>query len=63
MARVSATRSSMVMPRKNTAIAKAATWPSLIVSSVRPVDHEADLVGGERAAVALPGDDLLRQHQ
>ena len=63
MARVSATRSSMVMPRKKTAIAKAATWPSLIVSSVRPSTMKRISSGVERGAVALPRDDLLRQHQ
>ena len=31
--RVSATRSAVVMPRKNTAMAKAATWPSLRLPS------------------------------
>src|SRR5437762_6477468 len=33
---VSATLSAVVMPRKNTAMAKAATWPSLRVESVMP---------------------------
>src|SRR5476651_591711 len=33
---VSATRSPTVMPRKNTAIAKAATWPSLRLPSAMP---------------------------
>ena len=34
--RVNATRSAMVMSRKNTAIAKAATWPSVIEPSAMP---------------------------
>ena len=36
MARVSAMRSAIAMPRKNTAMAKAAAWPSVMVPSVRP---------------------------
>src|SRR5271163_2493940 len=36
MARVSATRSSSVMPRKKTAMAKAAAWPSVTAPLVRP---------------------------
>ena len=36
MAVVSATASSAVMPRKNTAMAKAATWPSVTLPAVRP---------------------------
>jgi len=36
MARVSATRSPMSMPRKNTAMAKAAICPSEIEPSLRP---------------------------
>jgi hypothetical protein len=35
-ASVSATRSAVVMPRKNTAMAKAATWPSLRLPSWMP---------------------------
>ena len=35
-ASVSATRSAVVMPRKNTAMAKAATWPSLSPPSWMP---------------------------
>src|SRR5436190_7157960 len=34
--RVIATRSAVVMPRKNTAMAKAATWPSLKLELVMP---------------------------
>ena len=33
---VNATRSAVVMPRKNTAMAKAATWPSLRLPSWMP---------------------------
>ncbi len=33
---VNAARSDVVMPRKNTAMAKAATWPSLSVPSWMP---------------------------
>src|SRR5271163_449488 len=36
MARVSATRSSSVIPRKKTAMAKAAAWPSVTAPLVRP---------------------------
>ena len=36
MARVSATRSSSVMPRKKIAMAKAAAWPSVTAPLVRP---------------------------
>ena len=63
MASVSATRSSVSMPRKKTAMAKAATWPSVIDARGQALDHEADLGGGRAAAVALAGDDLLREHQ
>ncbi len=36
IARVKATSSARVIPRKKTAIAKAAAWPSVIVPSVSP---------------------------
>ncbi len=36
MARVSATRSAVDMPRKNTAMAKAAAWPSDTVPAASP---------------------------
>ncbi len=41
MARVSATVSARVMPLKNTAIAKAAIWPSVIRPAVRPSTRNA----------------------
>ena len=62
MARVSATVSARLMPLKNTAIAKAAAWPSVIRPAVRPSTKNAISLGVERAAVALAADDLLRQH-
>ena len=61
MARVSATVSSRVMPRRNTAMASAATWPSPMLPSVSPRDEERDLLGRQLVAVALGADDLLRQ--
>ena len=59
---VSATRSAVVMPRKNTAMAKAATWPSLRLPSCDAAGDEGDLLGRQLLAVALLADDLLRQH-
>ncbi len=63
MASVRATRSSMSMPRKNTAIAKAATWPSVMVSAVRPSTMKRICSGDSLRAVALGGDHLLGEHQ
>ena len=63
MASVSATRSSVSMPRKKMAMAKAAIWPSEIAPVGQPLDHEADLGRVEPAAVALLRDHLLREHQ
>ena len=57
-----ATRSAVVMPRKNTAMAKAATWPSLRLPSRDAAHDEGDLLFRQLMAVALPADDLLRQH-
>ncbi len=51
------------MPRKNTAMAKAATCPSVTEPSAQARDHESDLVGGQRVPVALLADDLLGQHR
>ena len=61
MASVSATVSSRVMPRRNTAMASAATWPSDDAAVGEPGDEEGDLLGRQRVAVALGADDLLRQ--
>ena len=63
MASVSATRSSASMPRKKTAMAKAATWPSEMAPAVRPSTMKRISSAREPAAVALAGDDLLREHQ
>ena len=41
MASVSATVSSRVMPRRNTAIASAATWPSEMLPSASPAMKKA----------------------
>ena len=61
MARVSATRSGTERPRKNTAMAKEAAWPSDDVACGQPLDEVLDLLGIERAAVALVADDFLRK--
>ena len=63
MARVRSTRSSMSMPRKNTAMAKAATWPFVTRPSVIPRTKSSISCAREPRAVALGADDLLRQHQ
>ena len=44
-------------------MAKAATWPSLMVPAVRPSTMKRISSGVSAAAVALAGDDLLREHQ
>ena len=62
MARVSATRSSSVMPRKKTAMAKAAAWPSLTAPLVRPAMNSPISPALKRLSVALGADDLLRQN-
>ena len=61
MARVSATRSGTERPRKNTAMAKEAAWPSETWPEVSPSMKLLDLLGIERAAVALAADDFLRK--
>ena len=58
-----ATRSSMSMPRKNTAIAKAAACPSVTAPEVRPAMKASISRGVRLAPVALGADDFLRQHQ
>ena len=63
MASVSATASARLMPRKKTAMARAAAWPSVIEPSVRPRTKKAISAGLQLAAVALLADDLLRQHR
>ena len=61
MARVSATRSGTERPRKNTAMAKEAAWPSETRPEVRPSMKCSICSASSVAAVALVADDLLRQ--
>ncbi len=61
MVSVRPTRSSIDMPRKKTAMAKAATCPSVTLPSVRPSMRKAISCARQRAAVALLADDLLRE--
>ncbi len=55
MARVRATVSARLMPLKNTAIAKAAAWPSVIRPAVRP-----SMKNAISAAASSPPSRFLR---
>ena len=59
---VSATRSGTVMPRKNT-VMREGRHLALDQAAVMDATHdEGDLLVGEFVSVALPANDLLRQH-
>ncbi len=62
MARVKATRSGMLRPRKNTAMAKAATLALGHGVLVRPSIMKPISASEKREAVALLADDFLRDH-
>jgi hypothetical protein len=62
MARVSAAVSAASMPRQTMAMASAAAWASLQLPSTRPCTKARDVVGGQRAAVALGADDFGGSH-
>ena len=62
MPSVSATRSSSARSRKKIAIASAATWPSESPPPAIPSTRKAISSAGQRFAVALAPDQLLRDH-
>ena len=63
MARVSATRSSSVHAAEEHRHGEGGDLALGDRAVGQALDHEADLGGRERAAVALAGDDFLREHQ